>query len=114
MTADIIAIDIDNASVWIDELWASKKAELKINVGDLGCGYYKGTNLEVDCDMGSMEINCEGSRDDYNYEIECDIGNVQIGKVNYSGLGNSIILNNNSEKEIKAECSIGEIILNFL
>lgn len=43
-------------------MWASKKAELKINVGDLGCGYYKGTNLEVDCGKGKRASMAKGEK----------------------------------------------------
>lgn len=113
MVADNVTIEIDNASVQIDELMATDKAELQINAGQMVIGYYSGTKLEAECAMGSIMVVCEGNRSDYNYDLECGMGNIQVDEDSYSGIGEDIRVNNGGEKSIKAECAMGEIRLEF-
>ena len=111
--ADNISIEINNASVEIQELVVSNKAELQMNAGEIVVAYYKGKHLETECDAGSIQVACEGSPKDYDYELECGIGSILIDKDSYSGIGNELKIDNNSQKSIKAECSMGEVILEF-
>lgn len=113
IVADNVTIEIDNASVKIDELVVEDKAELQINAGQMIIGYYDGTKLEAECAMGSILVVCEGNRSDYNYDLECGMGNIQVDEDSYSGIGEDIQVNNESEKFIKAECAMGEILLEF-
>ena len=113
IVADNVAIEIDNASVQIDELIVMEKAELQINAGQMVIGYYEGTNLETECAMGSIMVVCEGNQSDYNYDLECGMGNIRIGENSYSGIGRELWVENESIKTIKAECAMGEIILEF-
>lgn len=111
--ADHVSIDINNASVEIQELVVSGKARLEMNAGEIVVGYYEGKHLETECDAGSILIVCEGGSKDYNYELECGIGSIQIDKDSYSGIGNDLRIDNQGQKSIKAECGIGEITLEF-
>lgn len=113
MVADNVTIEIDNASVQIDELVVEDKAELQINAGQMIIGYYSGAKLETECGMGSIMVVCEGNQNDYNYDLECGMGQIQINEDNYSGIGKDLKLHNESHKSIKAECGMGEIILEF-
>lgn len=113
IVADNVTIEIDNASVQIDELVVEDKAELQINAGQMIIGYYSGTKLETECGMGSIMVVCEGNQNDYNYDLECGMGQIQINEDNYSGIGKDLKLHNESHKSIKAECGMGEIILEF-
>lgn len=113
IVADNVAIEIDNASVQIDELIVTDKAELQINAGQMVIGYYAGKRLEAECAMGSIMVVCEGKQNDYNYDLECGMGNIQIDQNGYSGIGKELQMNNESKKSIKAECAMGEIILEF-
>lgn len=114
MVADNVTIEIDNASVQIDELVVEDKAELQINAGQMIIGYYSGAKLETECGMGSIMVVCEGNQNDYNYDLECGMGQIQINEDNYSGIGKDLKLHNESNKSIKAECGMGEIKLEFL
>lgn len=114
MVADNVIIEIDNASVQIDELVVEDKAELQINAGQMIIGYYSGAKLETECGMGSIMVVCQGNQNDYNYDLECGMGQIQINEDNYSGIGKDLKLHNESHKSIKAECGMGEIKLEFL
>ena len=113
MVADNVTIEIDNASVQIDELVVEDKAELQLNAGQMIIGYYSGAKLETECGMGSIMVVCEGNQNDYNYDLECGMGQIQINEDNYSGIGKDLKLHNESNKSIKAECGMGEIKLEF-
>lgn len=113
MVADNISIEIDNASVQIEELVVSNEAELKINAGQMVVGYYSGKGLETECAMGSIMVVCEGKTKDYNFELECGMGNIRVGEDSYSGIGNDFRIRNDSPQYIHAECGLGEIILEF-
>lgn len=113
IVADNVTIEIDNASVQIDELIVEDRAELQINAGQMIVGYYEGNDLETECAMGSILVVCEGSRSDYNFDLECGMGKIQIDEDSYSGIGEDIHKNHGSKKSIKAECAMGEIILEF-
>lgn len=113
IVADNVTIEIDNASVQIEELVVEDKAELQINAGQMVVGFYSGTNLETECAMGSIMVVCEGEQEDYNYDVECGMGQIQIQENTYSGIGKEIWIQGESNKSIKAECAMGEIILEF-
>ena len=111
--ADSVSVEVDAASVQIDELLVSKEADLHVDAGEMIIGYYGGPKLDVDCAVGSIMVVCEGSVDDYNYEMECGMGQIMLNEENYSGIGEKIHIQNESNKLIEAECSMGEIILEF-
>lgn len=113
IAAENVTIEIDNASVQIDELVVEEQAELQINAGQMVVGYYSGNKLETECAMGSIMVVCEGNQNDYNYDLECGMGQIQIQENNYSGIGKNLQIHNESDKFIKAECALGEIILEF-
>ena len=113
IVADNVSIDIDNASVNIQELVVENKAELQINAGEMVIGYYEGSNLDVECAVGAMMIVCEGNKNDYNYNLECGVGEIIMGDEIYSGLGQEIHVKNGGTKLIEAECAMGQIQIEF-
>ena len=113
IVADNVSIDIDNASVNIQELVVENKAELQINAGEMVIGYYEGSNLDVECAVGAMMIVCEGNKNDYNYNLECGVGEIIMGDEIYSGLGQEIHVKNGGNKLIEAECAMGQIQIEF-
>lgn len=110
---DRVAVEIDAASVQIDELQVTKEAELQVGAGKIVVGYYEGPSLDVDCAMGSITVVCEGNEFDYNYEMECGMGRIVFNKESYSLIGEKNRHNNGRSKMIEAECEMGEIIFEF-
>ncbi len=113
IVADNVSMEIDAAYVRIDELIVENEAELQISAGEMVVGYYDGSGLDAECDMGSIMVVCEGNSNDYNYNLECGMGEIKVDEDRYSGMGESIKVNNGGEKSIKAECGMGEILLEF-
>ena len=113
IVADNVSIDIDNASVDIQQLVAADKAELQINAGEMVIGYYEGSHLDVECAVGAMMVVCEGNKNDYNYNLECGVGEIILGDETYSGLGQERQVQNGGTKVIEAECAMGQIQIEF-
>lgn len=113
IVADSVSIEVDAASVQIDELQVNQEAKLHVEAGEILVGYYDGPKLDVDCAMGSIMVVCEGNQTDYNYKMECGVGQIALNQERYSGLGEEIHINNGSSKLIKTECDLGEIVLKF-
>lgn len=111
--ADKISVEIDAGEVEINQLIVNKQADIHTSAGEIVVGYFEGPKLELDCNMGSVMIVCEGDKDDYNYELECGMGQITFDEESYSGLGEEIHINNGSNKLIEADCDMGEIILEF-
>ena len=111
--ADNVSIDIDNASVKIQQLVVNNKAELQINTGELNVGYFQGPNIDLECAVGAMMVGCEGTKNDYNYNLECGVGEIILGDETYSGLGGEKRVQNGGNKLIEAECSVGRIQIAF-
>ena len=113
LAAEYISIDMSAGRVQVEELIAGKEAEVQIDAGQVTVGYYEGPKLEVDCAVGSVMVVCEGNQSDYNYKLECGLGKIQMNEESYSGIGNDFRINNESNKLIKAECEMGEVLLEF-
>ena len=111
--ADSVTMEIDAASVQIEELQVTKEAELRVKAGEIVVGYYDGPRLDVDCSVGSITVVCEGNEFDYNYEMECGMGRIAFDKESYSLIGEKIRHNNSRSKMIEAKCEMGEIIIEF-
>ena len=113
IVADHVNLDIDNASVNIQQLVVDGKAELQINAGEMVIGYYEGSNLDLECAVGAMMVVCEGNKNDYNYNLECGVGEIILDNETYSGLGQEKQVQNGGTKLIEAECAMGQIQIEF-
>ena len=113
LIADSISINVEAGVVQIDELIVEADGELQTDVGKMVIGYYEGLKLKTECAMGTIMVVCEGKQSDYNFDVECGMGNIQIGENKYAGVGNDLKIHNKSQKSIKAECGMGEIIFEF-
>ncbi|MDE7404635.1 MAG: DUF4097 family beta strand repeat-containing protein, partial [Lachnospiraceae bacterium] len=91
----------------------AEEASLTLGMGEC---IYEGAvtgNLDIECDMGNMEICLSGHEDDYNYEIECAAGNVEVGGSSYAGLASERHINNGCHNDIEIECNMGNIEIQF-
>ena len=67
----------------------------------------------VKCSMGSLELQLSGSETDFNYHLTGTMGNISLGGQDYSGVGMQRELDNGAEKSLTAECSMGNITIQF-
>lgn len=64
---------------------------------------------DISCGVGSIELNLNGSEEDYNYEVEAGIGNIVIDGHSYYDRN----INNDSDNRMKLDCGIGNITVDF-
>ena len=107
------SLDIGAGAGTIQSLLTSEDASLDIDVGELTIGYFDGSDLELDCDTGQLNITVAGEEQDYNYDLECGIGSIDIGGSSYSGLSSSHSVDNGAARTISADCGMGAISLRF-
>lgn len=91
----------------------AENASLTLGMGEC---IYEGAlsgNLDLECDMGSMEIYLDGHEKDFNYEIECGAGNVEIGGSSYAALASERHIHNGCHRDIEIECNMGNIEIQF-
>lgn len=105
-----------------------------VGVGDLYTedGVLKCSELELDCGVGDCEIRAdirnkgdidvgvgdvylalEGKQTDFNYDIECGIGSVVIGDDEYSDLGAKEKIDNKASRDLKLDCGVGDLTVEF-
>lgn len=120
-----VTLRIPNKSVF-------KEADFEVGVGRLEVSDFEGKKVSIDCGVGSMsldgtitgdaDLNCgvgrismnlTGKAEDFDYDIDCGIGNVNIDGESYSTLDNDKKIDNGADKEMKIECGVGSIEVNY-
>lgn len=105
------------ASVGMGQIELSKMDVDKLDA-EVGMGEFVGSGVvnnsaKLDCSMGNVELTLDGSSQDYNYKLEAAAGNVDIGRDRFSGLATERRINNNAERTLEIECSMGNISVQF-
>lgn len=108
MEAEVGAGNFEASDIEADEIDVSAAmGSVTISDGTIG------GNIELSCDMGNIFLEMQGEEEEFNYEIECSMGNITIDGYDYSGFGKEKYIDNHAAKEIKAECSMGNIEVVF-
>ncbi len=132
ISADEVEIEVDVGSVQINGGRAEESLRVEVGVGsaelrefeagpahlsaDTGSIDYGGSirgNLDAQCDLGNVTLFLTGAERDYNYTLECDLGNITVDGREYSGLPNSLRLDNSAPYTVKLDCDLGSIELTF-
>lgn len=108
MEAEVGAGNFEASDIEADEINVSA-AMGQVMISD---GTISG-NIELSCDMGNLYLEMQGKEEEFNYEIECSMGSITIDGYDYSGFGKEKYIDNRAAKEIKAECSMGNIEVVF-
>lgn len=87
--------------------------DAEVGMGELTAEGAVGSSADIDCSMGNVEVKLDGSVKDFNYEIEGAMGNIDIGRESYSGFSQSRSIDNDAEKTIQVNSSMGNITLRF-
>lgn len=91
-----------------------RELSLKCGVGELNFNGEVTGDISADCGVGEITMELNGQEKDYNYDINCGMGDFKLNGVSYSEIsGGRKITRDGAEKEIKADCGTGEIVINF-
>lgn len=97
------------------DIISNKKAEFEVGAGQIDImGQIIAGDVTIDCGIGSVQLDITGTESDYNYDINCGVGTIRIGESEFSGLSGRKSIDNNADIDIKIDCGIGEVGLDFL
>lgn len=68
---------------------------------------------ELECNMGTIELEVIGRQDSFNYVMEGSMGNIDVGGDSYSGFTQEKTINNNAKKRLEISGTMGNISLQF-
>ncbi len=63
--------------------------------------------------VGEVHITLAGKEEDFNYKVEYGVGDVTIDHEKHSGIGGDYKVDNDAEKDLRIECGVGSVELNF-
>jgi DUF4097 and DUF4098 domain-containing protein YvlB len=108
-TADIElgAGNMEIESIETDELM------LKCGAGRINAEYAEADNINLKCSAGSINVRLFGVKEDYDYILESAIGMVTIADESYSGVAQSQKIQNDSDKIVDINCTMGNIKISF-
>lgn len=86
---------------------------LKVGLGDFDIEGNINGDVDIDCGMGNVEMELSNLYNDFNYKVQVGAGDVEIGDREYSGVSNSVSLNNDSDKTMNIKCGMGDVSVEF-
>lgn len=112
LRADNCKFDVGMGEILVEDMQVN---DVKAEVG-MGHLMMSGTvfgDLKGECAMGSMEVYLSGQEEDFDYTFAAAMGNVTVDGRDYSGLAQEKKVNNGADKEIKMECLMGNVLVEF-
>lgn len=102
-------ISVGAGNMETDEIQAGKlKAECE--VGRIYADNVKvSSDVNVTCDVGYLYMNMAEDEKSFNYDLECSVGSLLIGGESQSGF-----VDNNADRNLKAECNVGSLEIEFM
>lgn len=97
----------------IIDTFEALEADFECDAGSIVAAGAAEQQIDIECGVGEIVYMAAGYEKDYNYDIECSIGEVICGERSYSGLGTERTFDNQAEKEINIECSVGTVTIDF-
>ena len=92
------------------EMEVSERTTVKADLGDVSLsGDFRG-KIDVEADLGSVELNFAGPGSDYNYDLNLSLGSAQIDGAECSG---NHVTGGRGSNTIKVNADLGDIQLNF-
>lgn len=107
-----VDIEAAAASVHVEELNADKM-NLELMAGALVMERGRAGKLDAECYAGDMELNLEGSKEQYNYELSSKAGEINLGDESYSSLWNEKSIDYHAGQEMDLDCASGRITVIF-
>lgn len=112
LRADGCKFDVGMGEILVDDMQVNN-VNAEVGMGHL---LMRGTvfgDLKGECAMGSMEVYLSGQEEDFDYTFAAAMGNVTVDGRDYSGLAQEKKVNNGADKEIKLECLMGNVLVEF-
>ncbi|MCM1057233.1 MAG: DUF4097 domain-containing protein [Firmicutes bacterium] len=112
MKAESLELEVGAGQIYMEDVNV-KDMKAEIGMGELRLeGAIEG-DVDATCAMGNVEMKLTGSQKDFNYRLSGAMGNIDLGAESYSGIGVSKTIDNGARKDMKIECSAGNIRIMF-
>lgn len=112
LRANDCKFEVGMGEILVDDMQVTNvKAE--VGMGHLMMSGSVFGDLKGECAMGSMEVYLSGREEDFDYTFTAAMGNVTVDGRDYSGLAQEKKVNNGADKEIKMECLMGNVLVEF-
>lgn len=112
MNVDDFSAEIGAGAMNADDMQINH-ASLSVDVG--GCvfsGNISG-DMEVECSMGSVELDLDGKQSDHNYDIECSAGNISMEGFSAMVLDGERNIDNGADSTYSISCDMGNVEIEF-
>lgn len=132
MTAEKAEIEVGAGQLYLNYLNVADTCKMKVEAGHLQVDSLYAKNLEVNCEVGSIEsyetnvtkgnLTCEmgsitmymkDSESNYNYTVKSEMGSVTVGGDSYTGLQKKRSVDNGADRNLDMNCEMGSIELYF-
>jgi hypothetical protein len=105
-------IELGAGSVEIESIKADE-LRLECGAGRINAEYAEADNISLKCSAGSINVRLFGVKEDYNFILENAIGMVDIGGESYNGVAQYQKIQNDADKNVSVNCSLGSIKIEF-
>lgn len=112
--SDEIYVSADAASVTITGEVQVKNSEWSVGAGSIEINRLQSKTTELDCSAGEIQVIMSGSEMDYFLNGDVSAGSLEYGDSEWDGLSQSVQAGDEKAKKyIEAECSAGDIVIDF-
>lgn len=108
-----LQVEIGAGRAYLENIEITGELNVNVAMGEAVLNGIFQDSIDLECAMGSIELEIDGNKEDYNYELEGALGNVELEGEDYASVLTERKINNNSNKTLKAECSMGNISIGF-
>lgn len=113
LRADTMDMEIGAGEIQIRDIQVKKYASVDVNMGSAVMVGTIAGNLDVECNMGSVQMSLTGDEDDHGYSVDCGMGEVMIGSRKCEGLASERSWNEGKDSQFEVDCSMGNVTILF-
>ena len=127
-----LEVELDSGAYFAEGLEVNQTLKFDMDAGDINaydvyCGGLTvsndtgyvwingnvGGDINLDTDIGSVELSLNTNPESYNYDLSCDLGNIWLNGNEFSGFGNNHTIDNGADYTIYGQCDMGSISIYF-
>lgn len=107
-----LEIELGAGQITLDSVMTNT-LDAEVGMGSLEFAGDIRKKAEVECAMGSVQLELAGKETDFDYKLEVAAGEISIGDSSYAGIAGEKYIDNSADKEIDIECAMGSIDISF-
>jgi|LSQX01.1.fsa_nt_gb DUF4097 and DUF4098 domain-containing protein YvlB len=112
LSADKMKLSVGGGAITASEITA-RDLQLECGAGKIEFTGNVTEKLDIDHSVGETLVLLDGKESDFNYEVDYAVGSVRIGEREYSGISGSDSINNNADKNMTIDSSVGNLEVQF-